>query len=205
MNRRNFFRIGAVGAMALPQFPERLLAGEDAGNDRRRGVSPLDRAPGLVRRALSSAIAGFPTIEPVFGGIFLPGGNLTQLISANGFDSLNTQVQTLAAQGYQLASLTAIRNMNATWYYAAFSFAQGGASYVLLRTSDPNQFQQTFTMNKTGYRLVDFTITWEQNQLYYVGYWLAVTSPVNQTLLWDLPWYRFHRAVGRRFRGRECA
>ena len=188
MNRRNFFRIGAVGAMALPQFPERLLAGEDAENDRRRGVSPLDRAPGLVRKALTSAIAGFPTIEPVFGGIFLPGGNLTQLIGANGFSSLNTQVQTLAAQGYRLASLTAIRNMNATWYYASFSYAQGGVNYVLLRTSDPNQFQQTFTMNKTGYRLVDFTITWDQNQLYYVGYWLAVTSPVNQTLVWDLDW-----------------
>jgi hypothetical protein len=34
--------------------------------------------------------------------------------------------------------------------------------------------------------LVDFTITWELNQLYYVGHWLAVPSPVNQTLLWDL-------------------
>ncbi len=186
MNRRNFFRIGAVGAMALPQFPERLLADEDAENDRRHGVSPLDRAPGLVRKALTSAITGFPTIEPVFGGIFLPGGNLTQLIGANGFASLNTQVQTLAAQGYRLTSLTAIRNMNATWYYASFSFEQGGVNYVLLRTSDPNQFQQTFTMNKTGYRLVDFTVTWEQNELYYVGYWLAVTTPVNQTLVWDL-------------------
>ncbi len=186
MNRRKFFRVGAMSAMALPQFPAQLLAGEDNGNDRRRGVSPLDHAPGLVQRALSSAITGFPTIEPVFGGIFLPGGNLTQLIGANGFSSLNTQVQTLAAQGYQLASLTAIRNMNSTWYYAAFSYAQGNPSYVLLRTSDPNQFQQTFAMNQTGYRLVDFTITWEQNELYYVGYWLAVTSPVNQTMVWDL-------------------
>ena len=133
MNRRKFFRIGAAGAVALPQFPAHLLSGEETGNNRRRGVSPLDRAPGLARKALASAIAGFPTIEPVFGGIFLPGGNLTQLISANGFASLNSQVQTLAAQGYQLASLTAIRNMNATWYYAAFSYAQGSPSYVLLK------------------------------------------------------------------------
>lgn len=177
--------------MALPQFQERLLAGEEAGNDRRRGVAPLDRAPGLVRRALATPIAGFPTIEPIFGGSFLPGGNLTQLISANGFASLTAQVQTLAAQGYQLAALTAIRNMNATWYYASFSYAQGGVNYVLLRTADPIQFQQTFAMNKTGYRLVDFAITWEQNELYYVGYWLAVTSPANQTLMWDVPWLAF--------------
>ncbi len=191
MNRRKFLGVGAASAMALPQFPTRLLAGEDTGGDRHRGVPPLDRAPALVRRALSSAIAGFPTIQPIFGGIFLPGGNLTQLISANGFDSLNTQVENLAAQGYQLASLTAIRNMNATWYYAAFSYAQGNPRYVLLRTSDPNQFQQTFAMNQTGYRLVDFTITWEQNELYYVGYWLAVTTPVNQTLVWDLLYLSF--------------
>ena len=154
--------------MALPQFPfAQQVSAQSIGKDRPRGVSMLDRTPSLVQRALSSPIVGFPTIEPVFGGIFLPGGNPTQLISANGFASLNTQVQALAAQGYQLASLTAIRNMNATWYYAAFSYAQSNPNYMLLRTSDPIQFQQTFAMNKTGYRLVDFTITWEQNELYY--------------------------------------
>src|SRR5579862_9681575 len=80
MNRRKFLGVGAASAMALPQFPMRLLAGEDTGGDRHRGVPPLDRAPASVQRALSSAIAGFPIIEPVFGGIFLPGGNPTQLI-----------------------------------------------------------------------------------------------------------------------------
>jgi uncharacterized protein (TIGR03437 family) len=83
-----------------------------------------------------------------------------------------------------LTSLTAVRNMNATWYYAAFQ--PGTAAYQLIRTSDPNVFQQTFAANQSGYRLVDFAITWELNQLSYVGYWLAVTSPANQTLVWDV-------------------
>jgi len=177
MNRRSFFRIGAAGALALPQLPNRLLAG-------RRVANPLERAPALLLKKLSTPITGFPTIEPIFGGVFMPGATQTQLIGANGFTALNTQVQTLAAQGYVLASLTAIRNMNATWYYA--SFVPGTAKYQLLRTSDPNLFQQTFTANNSGYRLVDFAITWELTELYYVGYWLAVPSPVNQTLVWDL-------------------
>jgi uncharacterized protein (TIGR03437 family) len=189
MNRRSFFRIGAATAVALPQLPDRLFADQDAHNDLRRAVSPIDRAPDLVRKALSSKITGFPTVEPIFGGSFLPGGNQTQLISANGFASLNTQVQTLAASGWRLASLTAIRNMNATWYYAALE--QGSGSYMLLRTSDPNVFQQTFTANQTGYRLVDFAVTWEQSELYYTGYWLAVSSPVNQILALDLDYADF--------------
>jgi uncharacterized protein (TIGR03437 family) len=180
MNRRNFFRIGAAGAMSLPRFPTGLLAAQD----QERVHNPMDRAPALLRKKLSTPITGFPTIEPIFGGIFIPGATQTQLISANGFTALNTQVQTLAAQGYVLSSLTAIRNMNATWYYAAF--VPGTAKYQLLRTSDPNMFQQTFAANKSGYRLVDFTVTWELTELYYVGYWLAVSSPVNQTLVWDL-------------------
>jgi uncharacterized protein (TIGR03437 family) len=178
MNRRNFFRIGAASALALPQFS--LLAGQEPADEHQRRIYPLD----LVRKALTSRITGLPTIQPVFGGIFRPGGSTTQLISANGFASLTTQVQTLAAQGYRLASLTAIRNMNATWYYAALE--PGTGNYQLIRTADPNAFQQTFAANKSGYRLVDFTITWELNELYYVGYWLAVTTPVNQTLVWDL-------------------
>jgi uncharacterized protein (TIGR03437 family) len=177
MNRRNFFRIGAAGAIALPQ-----LAAQEA--EHHRIPNPLDRAPSLLRRALSTPIAGFPTIEPIFGGVFSPGPTQTQLVSANGFAALNTQVQTMAAQGYVLASLTAIRNMNATWYYAAF--VPGTAKYQLLQTSDATLFQQTFTANQSGYRLVDFAITWELNQLSYVGYWLAVPSPVNQTLVWGL-------------------
>jgi uncharacterized protein (TIGR03437 family) len=179
MNRRRFFRIGTASAIALPHLKTRLLAEQEAGTELRR-----NRVPELIRRALSTPITGFPTIEPIFGGIFLPGGSVTQLIGANGFTSLSAQVQTLAAQGYRLASLTAIRNMNATWYYSAF--APGSGSYQLIRTSDPNVFQQTFAANKSGYRLVDFAITWEQSELYYVGYWLAVTSPVSQTLVWDL-------------------
>jgi uncharacterized protein (TIGR03437 family) len=188
MNRRKFLHIGAAGALALPQFPARLLAGEDSER-----ASPLHRAPDLLLKKLSAPITGFPTIEPIFGGVFMPGATQTQLISANGFIALNTQVQTLAAQGYVLASLTAIRNMNATWYYA--SFVPGTAQYQLLRTSDPNMFQQTFTANQSGYRLVDFAITWELNQLYYVGCWLAVPSPVNQTLVWDLSLSAFSAQV----------
>lgn len=179
MNRRSFFRIGAAGAIALPH-----LAAQHAEDRHNRVGDPLGHAPALLRKALTTPITGFPTIEPIFGGIFVPGATQTQLISANGFTALNAQVQTLAAQGYVLSSLTAIRNMNATWYYA--SFVPGTAKYQLIRTSDPNMFQQTFTGNKTGYRLVDFAITWELTELYYVGYWLAVTSAANQTLVWDL-------------------
>jgi hypothetical protein len=42
---------------------------------------------------------------------------------------------------------------------------------------------------------VDFAITWEQGQLYYVGYWLATSSPANQTLLFDLDF----SALGKRW------
>jgi uncharacterized protein (TIGR03437 family) len=184
MNRRRFFRLGAAGAMALPGFESKLLAQQDSTENPRHRILPLDHAPGLVGRALTTPVAGFPTIEPIFGGIFTPGSTNTQLISANGFTSLNTQVQALAAQGYRLTALTAIRNMNATWYYAAFQ--PGTGNYQLVRTSDPNAFQQTFATNKSGFALVDFAITWELNELYYVGYWLAVSSPANQTLLWQV-------------------
>ena len=183
INRRNLFRMGA-SAIALSQFPAWLPGDPQLGDDRRRTFNPIERAPDLVRRTLSSKITGFPTIEPIFGGIFLPGGNHTRLVSSSGFDPFNAQVQTLAAQGYRLASLTAIRNMNATSYYAALE--PGSASYMLLQTYDPKVFQQTFVTNQSGYRLVDFTITWEQNQLSYVGYWLAVAAPAHQTLVWDV-------------------
>jgi uncharacterized protein (TIGR03437 family) len=184
MNRRSVFRIGAASAIALFQFPDRLFGEQEPRNDQRRGASPIQRAPDLVRRALSTTVTGFPTVEPIFGGSFLPGGNQTQLISASGFASFNTQIQNLAAQGWRLASLTTIRNMNATWYYAVLE--QGSGSYTLLRTSDQNVFQQTFNANQAAYRLVDFAITWEQGQLYYHGYWLAVASPANQMLAWSL-------------------
>jgi len=85
VDRRKFFRIGAAGAMALPQFPARLLAAQDVENVHKRVVNPLGRAPALLLRKLSTPIAGFPTIEPIFGGIFSPGATQTQLISANGF------------------------------------------------------------------------------------------------------------------------
>jgi hypothetical protein len=156
INRRGLFRMGAASAIALSQLPVRLLGDPQPESDRRR-VSPIARAPDLVRRALSSNVAGFPTVEPIFGGIFLPGGNLTQLVSESGFAAFNAQVQTLAAQGYRIASLTAIRNMNATSYYAALE--QGSGNYMLLQTYDANVFQQTFAANQSGYRLVDFAIT----------------------------------------------
>jgi len=182
MNRRNFFRISAVGALSLPNFPSRLEAAEEPGQTKREISSAFDRVPDLVRRALSTRIVGFPTIEPMFGGVFLPGGKSTQLISANGFTSFNTQVQ--AASGYRIASFTAIRNMNSTWYYAALQ--PGSGSFILLRTSSASQFQQTFQQNQSGYTLVDFSVTWEQGQLYYTGYWLAVSAPAKQTLVWDV-------------------
>lgn len=184
MNRRNFFRIGAASAIALSRSSDSFLGDDERVSNDRPRLSPIGRAPDLVRRALSSNITGFPTVEPIFGGSFLPGGNQTQLISANGFNSFNAQIQNLAAQGWRLASLTTIRNMNATWYYAALE--QGTGSYTLLRTSDQNVFQETFNANQAAYRLVDFAITWEQGQLYYHGYWLAVASPVNQMLVWTL-------------------
>jgi uncharacterized protein (TIGR03437 family) len=184
MNRRNFFRIGAAGALSLPAFPSRLGAAQETSQANRETSSPLAHTPDLVRRALSTRILGFPTIAPTFAGIFLPGGKSTRLISANSFTSFNTQVQTAAASGYVLASFTTIRNMNSTWYYAALQ--PGNVKYVLLGTSDANQFQQTFAQNQSGYTLVDFSVTWEQGQLFYTGYWLAASAPAKQTLVWDL-------------------
>jgi uncharacterized protein (TIGR03437 family) len=178
--------MGAASALALPYFPLALPADQEPEDHSRARVSPLERAPDLVRSRLSSRISGFPTIQPIFGGVFRPGGNTTQLIGANGFSDLYAQINTLAASGYQLASLTAIQNMNSTWYYAAFEPASSGLAYLVLGTTDPNQFQQVFATNQSGYKLVDFAVTWEQTQLFYVGYWLGVSTPVNQTLVWDL-------------------
>lgn len=183
MNRRNFFRISAAGALSLRGFPSALEAQQEPRKANAGRESVLKRAPDLVRRALAKAIAGFPTIEPTFAGIFLPGQSSTQLVSASGFTAFNTQVQTLAASGYRLSSFTAIRNMNATWYYAAFQ--PGSANYMLFR-GDPSQFQQTFTANQSAYSLVDFSITFEQGQVFYTGYWIAVSAPANQTMVWGL-------------------
>lgn len=184
LNRRTLFRIGAASAIGLSQLPNRLLGDRVHGNDPRRGVCPINRAPDLVRRALSSKITGFPAAEPVFGGSFLPGNNQIQLISANGFNSFNSQIQTMAASGYRLVAMTATRVGTTTWYYGSLN--QGTGNFILFRTSDQNAFQQTFTANQSGYALIDVAITWEQDTLYYTGYWLAVASPVNQMLAWDL-------------------
>ena len=41
-------------------------------------------------------ITGFPTIEPLFGGIFLPGSSVSQLASGASWTLFNAQIQTLA-------------------------------------------------------------------------------------------------------------
>lgn len=190
MNRRSFFRLSAAGALGLPQFRERLIASPHPPTEPRRRVA--GHAPDLVTRAMASAIP-LPTIEPIFTGIFTPGGSQMQMISANGFTSFNSQVQTLAGQGYRVVAFTAVRNMNATWYYAVLQ--PGSGNYQLVRTGDPNAFQQTFTQNQSGYKLVDFSITWELNELYYVGYWIAAASPANQTLTLGLNLSQFASQV----------
>ena len=84
MNRRNFFRLSAAGALGLPQFRERLIAAPHPATGSRRRV--VDHAPDLVTRAMASQIP-LPTIEPIFTGIFTPGGSQMQMISASGFTS----------------------------------------------------------------------------------------------------------------------
>ena len=191
MYRRDLFRFSAACALALSKLPGRLFADQPAALARRAAGSPLRRAPELVGKAMTTPTAGFPTIEPIFAASFLPAAETsTQLIGANGFTSFNSQVQTLAASGYRLASFTAIRNRNATWYYAAL--VPGSGNFMLVRTSDPNQFQQTFQANQSGYELVDFSVTWEQSELYYTGYWLAASSPVSQMFVWDLAYSDFN-------------
>src|SRR5579864_906095 len=184
MNRRNFFRAGAMSAISLPRLSEHLLAQSEQEADARNSVSPRRRVLDLLHKALTSPVVGFPTIQPLFGGIFLPGGNATQLVNANSWAAFNSQLQTLASGGYRLASLAAIQSNKTTSYYGAFE--QGSGNFVALHTADPNQFQQSFTQNRAGYRLVDFAITWEQGQLYYAAYWLATSSPANQTLVFDV-------------------
>ncbi len=176
MDRRTFFQIGAAGALCWPEF-ERLLPA--AERPARAGAT--SKLPELLERALTPRAGIFPTVQPVFGGIFTPGGSQAKTITANGFAAFSSQVQAQAAAGFVVTSLTAIRSLGSTFYYAALK--PGSGAYQLARTTDPNQFQQTFTANKSGYRLVDFSVTWEQGLIAYTGYWLAVSAAANQSLI----------------------
>src|SRR5260370_33943255 len=132
-----------------------------------------DRKPPYTRLGLPSRLAtspqiGFPSIPPIFGGMFLPGGNATQLFTTDSWTAFAAQTDSLAASGFRLASFTAIQSLNRTFFYGAFEQPTG--SSLLLRTTDPNEFQQTFTARKAAYRLLYFSITWKQCQLVYIVY-----------------------------------
>jgi len=184
INRRSFLGLGVTGLAASRLFPQLGIAAETRGGGRVRR-----RVPSLVSKLLSTAAAGFPTITPLFAAAFVPssGSSSTggpQMLRAETFQEFESQVQTLAAQGYVLSCFTSIQSMNRTWYYG--SFVPGTGSYSLLQTTDPTEFQQTFAQQQGSSTLVDFNIAWEQGQILYSGYWLASSAPQTQTLVWDM-------------------
>ena len=69
------------------------------------------------------------------------------------FDDFTAQTQAQSSNGYVLSALTSIQNLNRTWFYGAYQ--KGTGSYQLLRTSDPNAFQQAFTQYQGAYTLVE--------------------------------------------------
>src|SRR5690348_4955257 len=100
----------------------------------RKISSSYPRRPGMPESAAASPQIGFSSVTPIFGGIFLPGGNSTQLVNTDTWTAFSAQTDSLAASGYRLASLTAIQSLNRTFFYGAFEQATG--SHLLLRTTD---------------------------------------------------------------------
>jgi uncharacterized protein (TIGR03437 family) len=143
----------------------------------------------LLKSFVSSPVSGFPTVTPLFAGMFTPGTGGIQFVQSDNWADFTAQTATQANNGFVMSCMTTIQNLNRTWYYAAFQ--KGSAKYQLYQTTDPNAFQQMFTQLQSGYRLVDFNITRQQGQLLYSGYWLAVSPAAQQTLVWALDYSDF--------------
>lgn len=162
------------------------LALESLGSDLFGGVAASrHRFPALMSRILTTPVLGFPSIQPLFGAVFVPGNPPGQLIKATDWNSFSAQIDAAAASGLRLAAMAVIQNQNALWLYA--SLEAGSGNYQLLRTTDAAQFQKAFSDNaKLSYRLVDFSVSLQHGQLVYAGYWLQSQTAPNQQLLWGL-------------------
>ena len=178
LNRRHFIQLGATGVAAAHLLRKGFAA------ESRTGVQGRRTVPSLVRKLLTTPVTGFPTVMPLFAASLVPGTGPVQMVRTETWEEFAAQVQSLSAQGYVLSCFTTIQNMNRTWFYGAF--LPGKGAFSLLQTTDPNEFQQTFTQNQGASNLVDFNIAWELGQLNYYGYWLASGTPQNQTLVWNL-------------------
>src|SRR5579872_4488515 len=172
MNRRRFLQAGAI----LPVFLGPGTAQPGAGGSRRV-------VPDLVRRALTTANPGFPTVVPLFAGVLAPARGAAHGIEAESWRDFVSQAGQ-AAGNYQVACFTAIRNMNRTWYYAALQ--PGAPTYFFHQSASPSEFLSTFQVKQAGYTLVDFNVTWQDGRLFYSGCWVAQANPAPQTLLLDI-------------------
>ncbi|MGA2134637.1 MAG: serine hydrolase [Bryobacteraceae bacterium] len=179
LNRRHFMRLGATGLAAARLLPRLGRAAESRFDSHGRR-----RVPSLVHKLLSTPVAGFPTITPLFAASFVAGTGPISLVRTETWSDFVAQVDGMAAQNMLLSCYTTIQSMNRTWFYGAFQPGEGTA--FLIQTADPDEFQQAFTNNQGTMNLVDFNICWQLGQLMYSGYWLASATPKNQTLVWDL-------------------
>jgi uncharacterized protein (TIGR03437 family) len=138
------------------------------------------RVPDLVRAALVTPNLGFPSVIPIFSGVFVPSTAPSKLMQTESWTDFTTEAQRLSAT-MQVSCLTAIQNMGRTWYYAAFR--PGSANYFFFQTGDLNVFQATFIDHQSAYTLVDLNITWQNGGLIYSGCWVASSAPDAQSLV----------------------
>src|ERR1700728_554458 len=172
MNRRRFLQAGAM----LP-----VLLRPGAAQPRTGGGRPV--VPDLVRRALTAANSGFPSVVPLFAGVLAPAHAAAHAIEAESWADLVSQAGQ-AAGSYQIACFTAIRNMNRTWCYAALQ--PGAPTYFFHQSASAPDFLSTFQSKQAAYTMVDFNVTWQDGQLIYSGCWAAQANPAPQTLLLDI-------------------
>jgi len=169
MDRRKFLQTGLVGTGMLG-----LVRKDIRAQDGRRSVRPTGRLPGVAIRQLTAPNPGFPSVTPLFSGVFLPGTGAGPLIMSDSWADFSAQVQTQANAGYRLACLTTIQNFNRTFYYGVCR--SGSGAWKLQQFSDEPSFYAAFQSYQNGYYLADFNISFQAGQLSYYGYWLAGTK-----------------------------
>src|SRR5260370_36068205 len=110
--------------------------------------NPSTNCLGFTSRLSTTPQIGFPSITPIFGGMFLPGGNATQLSTTDSWTAVAAQSDSLAASGFRLASFTALQSLHRTFFHAASEQATGRCPR--LTTPTPKPVQQTSTAPKAG-------------------------------------------------------
>src|ERR1700728_2383595 len=107
MDLRQFIHTGLTSAVAL-----KLAQGRAAAQEPRNSASRIRRLPSLVTRVLTTPNTGFPSVTPLFSGVFLPGVGAASLVRSESWADFMTQTQTQAIMGYRLACFTTIQNFN---------------------------------------------------------------------------------------------